>query len=275
MTVVIPENGKDKRRLVLAGLLGAIGLALLAILAWLALFWALLVHPAQAAPPVPVEVIVTLPPPVEAKQAPPAAQAEGPFRIAHLTGDVTAYSEPGGTASGLVEGSWWTYPSALPVIDERDGYLLVRLQQRPNQSTAWIAAEGIEITETPYRIVVDLRTHRLRLLNRGEEEMNVPAIIGRPATPTPAGHYFVTMFHPGASPGYGKWVVYLSAHSETIDNWMGTGDAITAIHGPLGDEASVEAAGAISNGCIRIHLTDLDQLVATVPPGTPVDIENG
>jgi lipoprotein-anchoring transpeptidase ErfK/SrfK len=198
---------------------------------------------------------------------------DGPYRIAHLADDVTAYSGPGGGPAGTVAGSWWGYPSALPVIDERDGLLLVRLQQRPNESTAWISAEGVEVTETPYRIVVDLTEHRVRLLKEGRVELDVPAIVGRPATPTPAGHYFVTMLQPGPSAGYGKQVLVLSAHSETIENWQGSGDAVTAIHGPLGNEGSVDVAGATSNGCIRIHMADLDLLAATVPPGTPVDIE--
>jgi lipoprotein-anchoring transpeptidase ErfK/SrfK len=202
----------------------------------------------------------------------PEAAREGPYRIAHLSGDVPAYAGPGGEADGMVAGSWWGYPSALPVLEEEAGYLLVRVQQRPNESTAWIAAEGVEITETPYRVVVDLAEHRVRLLNRGDVELDVPAIVGRPATPTPAGHFFVTMLQPGPSAGYGKEVLVLSAHSETIDNWAGSGDAVTAIHGPLGNEASVDQAGAVSNGCIRLHLADLDALAQVVPPGAPVDI---
>jgi lipoprotein-anchoring transpeptidase ErfK/SrfK len=158
------------------------------------------------------------------------------------------------------------------VIDQADGFLQVRLQQRPNESTAWIAAEGIEITTTPYRILIDLEAHRVKLLNLGEVVMDVPAIVGRPATPTPAGHFFVTMLQPGSSAGYGEQVLVLSAHSETIDNWQGSGDAVTAIHGPLGNEASIDTAGAISNGCVRLHMADLDALAAVVPPGAPVDI---
>jgi lipoprotein-anchoring transpeptidase ErfK/SrfK len=197
---------------------------------------------------------------------------DGPYPIAHLPGDVPAYAAPGGEVVGQVAGSWWGYPSKLPVLERRGGYLLVRVQQRPNGSTAWIAAEGVEITTTPYRIVVDLAARRVKLLELGVERMNVPAIIGRPETPTPAGSFFVTMLQPGASAGYGELVLVLSAHSETIDDWQGSGDAVTAIHGPLGNEASIDAAGATSNGCVRLHMADLDALAAVVPPGAPVDI---
>jgi hypothetical protein len=229
--------------------------------------------PSAPAPAQTAATVLVKAPVVTVKSQPPSPAVEGPYLIAHLPGDVTAFDGPGGSPIGQVAGGWWGYPSELPILAQRDGFLLVRVQPRPNESTAWISADGIAISETPYRIVVDLEARRLRLLNLGMVELDVPAIVGRPSTPTPAGHFFVTMLQPGSSAGYGELVIVLSAHSEAIDNWQGSGDAVTAIHGPLGNESSVDTAGAISNGCIRLHMADLDALAATVPPGTPVDIE--
>jgi lipoprotein-anchoring transpeptidase ErfK/SrfK len=261
----VPDGDRrDRRRLMLAAVL---------TLLLVALSWTVALTRDKAEPAAAPTVTVTMPPPGVAKGEPVAVTADGPYPIAHLPGDVPAYSGPGGDPAGTVAGSWWGYPSELPVLEQENGYLLVRLQQRPNESTAWISAEGIEITETPYRIVVDLTEHRVRLLNLGEVLLDVPAIIGRPETPTPAGHYFVTMLQPGPSAGYGDRVLVLSAHSETIDDWQGSGDAVVAIHGPLGNEGSVDLAGATSNGCVRVHMVNLNTLAATVPPGTPVDIE--
>ncbi|MDR1189236.1 MAG: L,D-transpeptidase [Bifidobacteriaceae bacterium] len=249
----------------------ALGLAaaLLAVMIWSAIFTP---GPAPAAPAPTVTATASAAPESD-KAAPPAVPPDGPYPIAHLPGDVAAFDGPSGTESGTVAGEWWGYQSQLPVLAQTDGYLQVRLQGRPNESTAWIAADGIAITATPYRIVIDLESRRVKLLNLGEVVMDVPAIIGKPATPTPAGHFFVTMLQPGPSSGYGELVVVVSAHSETIDNWQGSGDAVTAIHGPLGNEGSIDTAGAISNGCVRLHMADLDALVALVPPGAPVDIE--
>jgi lipoprotein-anchoring transpeptidase ErfK/SrfK len=244
---------------------------LLAVICWLALTPA---RPgdAQAAPLPTVTAEALVPAPAGLKSAPPAPPVEGPYLIAHLPGDVPAFDAPGGAEVGAVAGEWWGYASALPVIDQRDGFLQVRLQQRPNESTAWIAADGIAITTTPYRIVVDLAARRIKLLESGAVVMDLPTLIGRPATPTPAGHFFVTMLQPGPSAGYGELVLVLSAHSETIDNWQGSGDAVSAIHGPLGDEASIDTGAATTNGCLRVHMADLDALAALVPPGAPVDI---
>ncbi|MDR2379779.1 MAG: L,D-transpeptidase [Bifidobacteriaceae bacterium] len=269
MSLPDTREGRRPRRLAVAAAFALVA----ALAAWLAVGLTE-VAKADDVPPSPRATATALAPGA-AKDAPPAAPAEGPYRIAHLTGDVPAYAAPGGERTGTVAGSWWGYPSALPVIGQQDGYLLVRLQQRPNEATAWISAAGVETSLTPYRIVIDLVEHRLQWLESGAVIMDVPAIVGRPATPTPAGHFFVTMLYPGQSPGYGDLVLVLSAHSETIGNWQGSGDAIIAIHGPLGNEASVDLAGATSNGCVRIHLTDLDALAATVVPGTPVDILGG
>jgi len=74
--------------------------------------------------------------------------------------------------------------------------------------------------------------------------------------------------------GYGPLVLDLAAHSEAIQSWEGSGDAIIALHGPIsaGSDAQIGDTGTrISNGCIRMH--EADQLKFTgVPTGTPVQI---
>jgi lipoprotein-anchoring transpeptidase ErfK/SrfK len=61
-----------------------------------------------------------------------------------------------------------------------------------------------------------------------------------------------------------------SAHSNTISDWESSGDALMAIHGPLGEDAAIGANGAqISHGCVRLHLNDLAQL-RKIPAGTPI-----
>jgi lipoprotein-anchoring transpeptidase ErfK/SrfK len=65
-----------------------------------------------------------------------------------------------------------------------------------------------------------------------------------------------------------------SAHSDTITDWEGSGDAIIAIHGPItsyDDDLIGTHGAAISHGCIRLHDADLAQL-SMIPAGTPIDI---
>jgi lipoprotein-anchoring transpeptidase ErfK/SrfK len=75
---------------------------------------------------------------------------------------------------------------------------------------------------------------------------------------------------PNAS--YGPFVMITSDHSDAIADWEGSGDAIIAIHGPVGSDAQIGTTGAaISHGCIRLHDSDLAQL-RDVPAGSPIDI---
>jgi lipoprotein-anchoring transpeptidase ErfK/SrfK len=63
-----------------------------------------------------------------------------------------------------------------------------------------------------------------------------------------------------------------SGHSNAISDYEESGDAIVAIHGPLGAEAAIGTTGArVSHGCVRLHDVDLDQL-RVVPVGSPVQI---
>jgi lipoprotein-anchoring transpeptidase ErfK/SrfK len=63
-----------------------------------------------------------------------------------------------------------------------------------------------------------------------------------------------------------------SAHSNTITDWEGTGDAMVAIHGPLGADRIIGTTGAqVSHGCIRMHRSDQVKLMV-VQIGTPISI---
>jgi lipoprotein-anchoring transpeptidase ErfK/SrfK len=179
---------------------------------------------------------------------------------------------PGGPSTLEVPGHWFGAASVLPVIAQQPGWVDVRLAQRPNGSTAWVPAGDVEMATDSYHMVVDLSTTRLQLFNHGNEEADFPAGVGISADPTPTGSFFIAFFARAPSPGYGAFVIVTSAHSNTTSDWEQSGDAITAIHGPLGSDAAIGASGArVSHGCIRLHDADLAQL-RDVPAGTPVDI---
>jgi hypothetical protein len=178
----------------------------------------------------------------------------------------------GGPRNGTLPATWHGAASTLPVIAQQPGWLQVRLAQRPNESTAWVLSADMTLATTPYRIVIDLATTHLTLYKSGVAVFSAPVGVGTPAYPTPTGHYFVALFAAPPSPGYGPFVMVLSAHSNTITDWESSGDAIVAIHGPLGSDAQIATTGAaVSHGCVRLHTADLQEL-RPVPSGTPVDI---
>jgi lipoprotein-anchoring transpeptidase ErfK/SrfK len=223
-------------------------------------------HPAALAPktrPVVHKVVVT------AVQAP-----AGTTLVATTKGAIPGSPAPGAPSNVVVPGSWYGYPSILPVIDSAPNWVEVRLAQRPNESTTWVPQSDVTLADTPYTIDVDLATRHLTVLHDGQPTLSFPVGIGVPNTPTVTGNFFVAMKVAPPSAGYGPFVLVTSAHSDAITDWEQSGDAIIAIHGPISSSADAEigtTGAAISNGCIRMHDADLAQL-ADIPAGTPVDI---
>jgi len=184
------------------------------------------------------------------------------------------YASPGRLATGTVAASWHDRPSVLPVIAATTpGWVEVRLAQRPNESIAWLPASDVMLSRTPYEIVIDLATTRLSLYDDGRLVFTAPAGVGTTDDPTPTGQYFVAFDEqPPPNPGYGPFILVTSAHSPTISDWEGSGDAVIGIHGPLGEDSQIGTSGArISHGCIRLHDQALEKL-SPVPPGTPIDV---
>jgi lipoprotein-anchoring transpeptidase ErfK/SrfK len=180
--------------------------------------------------------------------------------------------KPGGPTSLHIPGHWLHARSILPVIGQQAGWVHVRLAQRPNGSTAWVRNTYVTLATDPYQIVIDLSATHLQLYKDGRQVGNYPVGVGLPANPTPTGSYFAALFTRAPSPAWGSFVIITSAHSNTISDWEATGDAITAIHGPLGSDAQIGTTGArVSHGCVRMHNADLLHM-RLVPAGTPIDI---
>lgn len=190
--------------------------------------------------------------------------------VAALTAAVPRYASPGGRPDGIVAPNWYGWPSALPVIGQQPGWVRVRLATRPNGSTAWLRTAHLTFSQTPFRIVINLRTRHLQMASAGHIVLTAPAGIGIGGDPTPVGQFFVAFYERPPGPGYGPFILVTSAHSEAIRDWEGSGDAVVGIHGPLG--AAIGATGAaVSHGCIRLPVTDLVKL-AGLPAGTPITI---
>jgi lipoprotein-anchoring transpeptidase ErfK/SrfK len=200
--------------------------------------------------------------------------ARGVTRVATVQHTVAGYASPGRHRIATVPATWYGYPSVLPMIELRPGWVRVRLAQRPNGSTAWIPATDVTLGTVQYSIVIDLKTTHLYLYDEGHRILSAPAGVGTPDDPTSLGQFFVAFFEPPpvANVGYGPFVIVTSAHSNAIKDWNGSGDAVMGIHGPLGMDRQIGTKGArISHGCIRLHLSAL-HVLRVVPPGTPIDI---
>lgn len=109
-----------------------------------------------------------------------------------------------------------------------------------------------------YRIIVDLSSLQLYLLNGDQVVRAFPVGIGRMLTPTPTGVY--TIVNKAINPG-GPFGVL----------WMGLSKPHYGIHG-TNDPSSI--GHIVSHGCIRMQNKDVLELSSLVPIGTRVTIRN-
>jgi lipoprotein-anchoring transpeptidase ErfK/SrfK len=196
--------------------------------------------------------------------------------LAELTHGVSGYASPGGAKVKSVPATWHDERLVMPVRQVKDGYYDVRLPGRPNGSTTWVKESQVTTGATPYQILINLKKTHLQLFYKNKQIMYAPVGVGTPTDPTPTGRFFVAFYAapPKPNPGYGPFIMVTSAHSNVITDWSDSGDAMVAIHGPLGDTAEIGTTGArISHGCIRVPVKYQVKL-SVVPVGTPIVIFN-
>jgi lipoprotein-anchoring transpeptidase ErfK/SrfK len=98
------------------------------------------------------------------------------------------------------------------------------------------------------------------------------AVVGKPGTPTPVGHFAIAeRVRQGPGSELGPWALHLTAHSNVLDDFGG-GPGRVAIHGRAGPLLSDPLGSDRSHGCIRVASSEISWLAARVHEGTPVDV---
>lgn len=166
--------------------------------------------------------------------------------------------------------------TVLPVMGTvrgKDGnrWVHVRLPGRPSGHTGWILADQTITSSTEWRIVVTISTRRVTVFRDGAVVRSFPAVVPKPATPTPYGQFFVEealAISPQDSGG--PFALAISARSDIFQEFAG-GPGQIAIHGtdglsdPLGSEAS--------HGCIRVSPSAITWMSRRLGGGVPVTVE--
>lgn len=148
-------------------------------------------------------------------------------------------------------------------------WVKVRIPALPDNVNAWVERSALGgYTVVDARLEVDLDRLTVTLYRAGRRVFEAPAGVGKPAWPTPKGHFYVrnklTSF---ASPAYGPLAFGTSARSRVLTDWPGGG--FIGIHGT--DEPEL-LPGRVSHGCIRLRNRDILRLAKLMPVGTPVTI---
>jgi hypothetical protein len=147
-----------------------------------------------------------------------------------------------------------------------DEWVQVRIPGRPNGRTGWVPREGLgEFHLIHVQLVVNRRTLRATLYKNGKLIFKAPVGVGKAATPTPAGHYWIREKLKGFGPVYGPLAFGTGAYSANLSDWPGGG--VIGVHGT--NEPNL-VPGRPSHGCIRLHNKDILKLARLMKPGTPM-----
>lgn len=204
-----------------------------------------------------------------------SAQSSFPNRtiVATARGRVPVYRFPGArrTFVHFTRTNGFGQPRAFLVARRRSGWERVYLPMRPDGITGWVRDRSVSLAYDPYRVVVSLGRHRVRVYDDGRLLLVTKAGVGRSITATPKGTYFlVTLLkQPDPRGAYGPYAFGTSAFSNVLYHFGG-GPGEIGLHGtddPQGLGTNV------SHGCIRVSNRVITRLARLLPLGTPVVVE--
>jgi len=160
-------------------------------------------------------------------------------------------------------------PLVLMVLEDQGPWLKVALPA-PNGSTGWVRRGDVSLSQHRYRVVVELKAHRLSVFDGPTTVLTETVAIGTQDAPTPQGSFYITELLAPPNPGgpYGPYAFGLSAHSDVYTEFAG-GDGVIGIHG-TNDPRSL--GRDVSHGCIRVTNDAITAMADLLPLGTPVEI---
>lgn len=145
----------------------------------------------------------------------------------------------------------------------------IRIPGRPNGRVGWVRRETLGVFQTnTQQLVVNRKTLRATLYDRGRRIWSAPVGIGASGTRTPAGRFYVReKFSFRNAPVYGTRAIGTSAYAPTLSDWPGGG--VIGIHGTNQPEL---IPGRVSHGCVRVRNRDIARLYRRIRIGTPIHV---
>jgi hypothetical protein len=198
-------------------------------------------------------------------------------RWAHAQERARIYSAPRRDARTIGHLRYLTEDGAAEVYLVLDGrvdsigrrWLHLRIPVRPNGRTGWVLDSALSrLRAVRTQLVINRRDLRASLYRNGRTIWRARVGIGKSATPTPRGNFWIRerLKGLGDSSAYGPWAFGTSAYSNLSD-WPGGG--VVGIHGT--NEPGL-IPGRPSHGCIRVRNDKVRALARLMPVGTPVRI---
>jgi hypothetical protein len=148
-------------------------------------------------------------------------------------------------------------------------WIQVALPGRPNGAVGWVPADALgELHSVRDYLRVNREALRATFFRDGHAIWSAQIGVGRPALPTPAGHFYVReKLRAIGGAFYGPFALGTSAYAPHLTDWPGGG--VIGIHGT--DQPQL-IPGRPSHGCIRIRNADIARLWQLIRLGTPIEI---
>ena len=125
---------------------------------------------------------------------------------------------------------------------------------------------------TSWHIVVDTSKRRVTVYKQGRPVRAFKAVVGKAATPTPRGEFFVEEVVELRVGDVGApFALALSARSNVLRQF-GRGPGQIALHGRM--NVGGVLGSAVSHGCIRLATEAIRWLANRIGPGVPVTIKS-
>jgi hypothetical protein len=146
----------------------------------------------------------------------------------------------------------------------------VRVPGRPNGRVGWVTRDSLgKFQTTRWLIVVNRHRTTMTVYWNGKRRWQRPVGVGKPSTPTPAGHFWIRERIKVSDPKSPYWPdAFGTADYSTLSEWPGGG--VVGIHGDWNQPQLIP--GHPSHGCIRMHDGDVKWLARHVPVGTPLRV---
>ncbi len=162
-------------------------------------------------------------------------------------------------------------PLVFLVQEYRGEWLRVVLPHGPRGRTGWIRSAEVNLRQHNYRVVVQLRAHRITVFDGDVVLLSEPVGVGRCASAIRAGRHFYVkelLRPPGPNGPYGAFVYGLSGFNNQLLS-VGRNDGVVGIHG-TNDPSSI--GKDVGYGCIRMSNAGITRLTERLPLGTPVEV---
>ena len=148
-----------------------------------------------------------------------------------------------------------------------DRWLRIRIPRRPNGGKGWVPADLLsQLHVVRTQLVINRTTTRATLYRNGRRIWQAPVGVGKAATPTPGGKFYVRELLKGDGGLYGTWAFGTSAYA-SISDWPNGG--VVGVHGTNQPKL---IPGRPSHGCVRVRNVNINRLVRLMPIGTPIQI---